>query len=269
MTVDDTAPQFRVGEIAAAAGLTVRALHHYEDIGLVAPAGRTPAGHRLYGPDAVQRLYLVNRLRRLGLSLEQVRRALDDPEWHLANALRHHLASVERELRTLGALRAALTTALADLACADDPNHLTADLMGVLDAMELLDSPLRRRISILVYRDIAAAHAHLVDVFGFTPGEITTTPDGTVVHAEVIAGDGVIWLHRETEDHLLASPATVGRATATMAVVVDDVDDHHRTVLAKGGTIVYPPVDQPYGYREYGARDLEGVLWSFMKELVP
>ena len=52
-----------------------------------------------------------------------------------------------------------------------------------------------------------------------------------------------------------------------MAVMVDDVDEHHRLVKAKGGQIVYGPVDQPYGYREYSVRDCEGALWSFMKEL--
>lgn len=79
------------------------------------------------------------------------------------------------------------------------------------------------------------------------------------------AGDGVIWLHPETDEFRLASPATVGRATSMVAVMVDDVDDHHRSVLAKGGDIVYPPTDQPYGYREYSARDCEGTLWSFMR----
>jgi MerR family transcriptional regulator, thiopeptide resistance regulator len=95
-----------------------------------------------------------------------------------------------------------------------------------------------------------AAHAYLVNVFGFTPGEITTTKSGEVVHAEVHAGDGVIWLHPETDEFGLASPATLGRATATMAVMVDDVDDHHARVTANGGNIAYPPIDQPYGYRE-------------------
>jgi hypothetical protein len=46
----------RVGDLAASAGLTVRALHHYEDIGLLAPARRSAAGYRLYGPAAVERL---------------------------------------------------------------------------------------------------------------------------------------------------------------------------------------------------------------------
>lgn len=126
---------------------------------------------------------------------------------------------------------------------------------------------LKQRISVLIYRDLERAHDHLVDVFGLAPGEITRTPDGTVVHAEVYGGDGVIWLHPETDEYGLASPATLGRATATMAVMVDDVDAHHESVVAEGGDIVYPPVDQPYGYREYSARDCEGTLWSFMTPL--
>ncbi len=264
MTTDGADDLLRVGDVAAAAGLTVRALHHYEQIGILVPAARTAAGHRLYGPDSVQRLYLIGRLRRLGLSLEQVGQALDDPEWSLANALHHHLSAAERQIQMWTTLRTAVCAALADLADANDP---TDDLMKVLTAMELLDSPIRRRISILVYRDLPATHAFLVHVFGFTPGEITTMPDGAIVHAEVFAGDGVIWLHPETAAFGLASPATLGRATATMAVIVDDVDDHHRIVAAKGAEIVYPPTDQPYGYREYSARDNEGMLWSFMKEL--
>jgi MerR family transcriptional regulator, thiopeptide resistance regulator len=257
---------FRVGDIAAAAGLTVRALHHYEQIGLLTPSTRTTAGHRLYGPDAVHRLYLVKRPRQLGLSLEQIGHALDDPEWGLAKALRHHLSTADHQIQELTALRNAVTTVLADLATADDP---TNDLIGVLSAMDLVDSPLRRRISILVYRDLPTVHRYLVEVFGFTPGQVTTTPDGEVVHAEVYAGDGIIWLHPESDEYGLASPAKLGRATATMAVLVDDVDTHHDIVAANGGDIVYPPTDQPYGYREYSARDCEGTLWSFMKELEP
>lgn len=255
---------FRVGDIATASGLSVRALHHYEEIGLLQPAERTAAGHRLYGHAAIQRLYVIGRLRALGLSLEQIRRAIDDPAWSLAGALKEHLVAADRQLNALGVLRTALTTALTDLATADDP---TDDLLGVLTAMESIETLLRQRISILVYRDLAAAHRYLVEVFGFTPGEITAAPDGTVVHAEVFAGDGVIWLHPETDEYALASPATLGRATATMAIIVADVDDHYRTVVAKGGDIAYPPVDQPYGYREYGARDGEGMLWSFMRPI--
>jgi uncharacterized glyoxalase superfamily protein PhnB len=49
--------------------------------------------------------------------------------------------------------------------------------------------------------------------------------------------------------------------------MVDDVDSHFRHAAERGADIVYEPVDQPYGYREYSARDPEGGLWSFMKPI--
>ncbi len=52
-----------------------------------------------------------------------------------------------------------------------------------------------------------------------------------------------------------------------VAVIVDDVDGHFRHASGKGANIVFEPVDQSYGYRQYGARDNEGGLWSFMKPL--
>jgi DNA-binding transcriptional MerR regulator len=61
--------RWRVGELAAAAGVTVRALHHYDGIGLLVPAERTAPGHRLYGEGDVRRLYRIVALRDLGLGL--------------------------------------------------------------------------------------------------------------------------------------------------------------------------------------------------------
>ncbi len=252
-----------VGDLARATGLTVRALHHYEEIGLLAPVERTAAGHRRYGSDAIDRLYRIGLLRRLGMSLEQIGRTLDEPDWTLTASLMRHLGRIDDEIDDRHRLRAGLAAALAAVDGDRDP---TRDLIHILE--DMMDTTLiRQRISILVYRDLDAAHRFLVDVFGFTPGEVTTAPDGTIVHAEVVAGDGVIWLHPETSEYGLASPTSLGSATATMAVMVDDVDEHHRLVVRHGAEVVYPPVDQPYGYREYSARDLEGGLWSFMKRL--
>jgi uncharacterized glyoxalase superfamily protein PhnB len=50
-----------------------------------------------------------------------------------------------------------------------------------------------------------------------------------------------------------------------MAVDVDDVDAHFERRVAAGADIAYEPTDMPYGVREYGARDSEGGLWSFMQ----
>jgi uncharacterized glyoxalase superfamily protein PhnB len=76
-------------------------------------------------------------------------------------------------------------------------------------------------------------------------------------------------MHREAADHRLASPARLGAAAHCMAVDVDDVDAHFIRVRDAGGEIVYAPTDMPYGVREYGVRDSEGGLWSFMQPLDP
>ncbi len=253
-----------IGQLARTSGLTVRALHHYERIGLLTTAQRTTAGHRLYDHDQVSRLYRLLRLRQLGMPLGKIRSALDNPHSSLPAELESHLAALEGQLATLSILRHRVLNALNHLR---KPNPSQPDLMEVLSAMEAVDSSIRRRISIMVYRDPGKAHQFLTEVFGLTPGDITFGPDGRATHAEVSAGDGVIWLHSESPTYQLASPASLGASTATMAVLVDDVDEHHHMVEQHGADIVYQPVDQPYGYREYSVRDCEGSLWSFMKEL--
>ena len=68
-----------VGEVAALAGVTVRALHHYDRIGLLSPSGRTAAGYRQYAPADLDRLHQVLLYRELGFPLEEVATLLDDP----------------------------------------------------------------------------------------------------------------------------------------------------------------------------------------------
>jgi MerR family transcriptional regulator, thiopeptide resistance regulator len=117
--------------------------------------------------------------------------------------------------------------------------------------------------TILVYADIAAAHDFLVNTFGFTSGEIHRDDEGEVVHGEVSLGGEIIWLHRASPEHGLRSVAELGSATGMLNVFVEDVDAHHTRTAAAGARIIYPPTDQPYGQREYGASDTEGRIWSF------
>ena len=81
---------WRVGELAEATGLTVRTLHHYEHIGLLAPAARTEGHQRLYDELDVQRLYRIRALRDLGLSLAEVGEILDREGGALVDILRAH-----------------------------------------------------------------------------------------------------------------------------------------------------------------------------------
>src|SRR5271170_2978795 len=69
----------KVGELAKRTGLTVRTLHHYDEIGLLRPSLHTDSGHRLYTNRDVARLQQVLSLRALGFSLEEARQCLDRP----------------------------------------------------------------------------------------------------------------------------------------------------------------------------------------------
>jgi DNA-binding transcriptional MerR regulator/uncharacterized glyoxalase superfamily protein PhnB len=266
MTTTSADPGRKVGEVARATGLTVRTLHYYDEIGLLVASERSPAGHRLYTAADVERLYRVCLLRRLGLPLGDIAQALDDPAWDLHTAMTRHLGEVDRRLEATNRLRGRLAR-LAGTTSDDEPTPDTEDLLDLLEDMIMLDTAVQRRISSLVYADIESAYDHLVRVFGLGPGELTRDDDGNVVHGELQAGDGVVWLHPESPEFGLSSPATLGAATASMVVIVDDVDAHFRHASEQGATVRYEPVDQPYGYREYGALDSEGGLWSFMKPL--
>lgn len=255
----------RVGELARATGLTVRTLHYYDEIGLLTPSQRSSGGHRRYSGTDIQRLYRICLLRRVGVPLEQIARALDDPAWSLSAAVHRHLAEIDHRLAAAHRLRTGLQ-GMADALGADDPPDAEA-LLTTVEEMTMLQGTIQRRIIGLVYEDLEAMHAYLVDVFGLGPGRVERGPDGTVLHAEVEAGDGVIWLHRVSPDFGLASPRTLGVTTAGVSVLVDDVDAHHVRVAATGAAIVYAPMDQPYGVREYSVRDPEGGFWSFMTPL--
>src|SRR4051812_34513429 len=80
--------RWRIGELAEATGLTVRTLHHYEHIGLLAAAARSEGRQRLYDEDDVRRLYRIRALRDLGLSLADIRRTLKNDRAALGDVLR-------------------------------------------------------------------------------------------------------------------------------------------------------------------------------------
>ncbi|NBH05876.1 MerR family transcriptional regulator [Amycolatopsis sp. SID8362] len=68
-----------VGKVAALAGITVRTLHHYDEIGLLSPSGRTAAGYRSYADEDLDRLQRILFYRELGFPLETIATLVDDP----------------------------------------------------------------------------------------------------------------------------------------------------------------------------------------------
>jgi DNA-binding transcriptional MerR regulator len=104
---------YQVNKVARLAGLSIRALHHYDSIGLLVPSARSDAGYRLYDDDDLLRLQQILIGRELGLSLEAIRRSLDDPAFDRRAALlaqRTQLAArAERAADMIRAIDAALT----------------------------------------------------------------------------------------------------------------------------------------------------------------
>ncbi|HTE17262.1 MAG TPA: MerR family transcriptional regulator [Armatimonadota bacterium] len=106
-------PPWKVGELARRTGLTVRALHHYEEIGLLTPSERTEAGHRLYAEEDIVRLQQIMSLRQLGFPLEEVRECLRRPAFSPRRVIELHLCRLREQValqqRLCGRLEAIAT----------------------------------------------------------------------------------------------------------------------------------------------------------------
>src|SRR5579864_8178189 len=98
----------KVGELARRTGLTIRTLHHYDEIGLLRPTLHTEAGHRLYTAGDVARLQQVLSLRQLGFTLEEVRDCLHRPDFSPLEVISLHLARLREHLELQRQLAARL-----------------------------------------------------------------------------------------------------------------------------------------------------------------
>lgn len=107
-----------VSEVAAIARVTVRTLHHYDEIGLLSPSDRTDAGYRLYGDADLARLLAIVAWRSLGLPLDEIRPLLDDPSADPVEALvglRGRLIAEADDInRRIGAVESAIRARVED-----------------------------------------------------------------------------------------------------------------------------------------------------------
>ena len=142
------------------------------------------------------------------------------------------------------------------------------------------DTSVRSRFAVvpmLAYEDPAAAIAWLERAFAFREqvDERYTNVDGTISHAQLEAGNGMIMLASPTPDY--ESPAHHRESCAAAAawssvpwvidgvqVEVDDIDAHRERAQSAGARMLTPVRDEPYG-RLYNAEDLEGHRWMFIQ----
>lgn len=134
MNTDDRT--WRVGELAQATGLSVRTLHHYDEIGLLAPSGRTASGHRQYDAADVRRLHRVLALRAFGLPLAEVGQVLDSDLSDVRELIRAQLEVVEEQVAAATEVQRKLVGVLTGLEKAEQPSARTLiELIEVMTAM--------------------------------------------------------------------------------------------------------------------------------------
>jgi DNA-binding transcriptional MerR regulator len=134
MTVTDG--PWKIGDLAAATGLTVRALRHFDDIGLLRPTRRSAAGHREYDTREVRRLRHVLALRKLGVPLADIGSCLDGGVRHLEPAVRDRLARLDSELGDNWQVRRELVAVLQAIDAAAIADRRSLD--DILDQVEAL-----------------------------------------------------------------------------------------------------------------------------------
>jgi uncharacterized glyoxalase superfamily protein PhnB len=120
-------------------------------------------------------------------------------------------------------------------------------------------------IAFMNYEDAAAALDWLTEAFGFERREVHEGPNGSIAHAEMRYGDGLIMLGSAGEnDFGLRTPRELGAVNQGVYVIVDDgIDAHYERARTAGAEVVRELHDTDYGSRDYMARDPEGNLWSF------
>ncbi|WP_366139750.1 HEAT repeat domain-containing protein [uncultured Modestobacter sp.] len=188
--------------------VSARMLRHYDSLGLVRPTGRTAGGYREYSADDVRRLFHVESLRSLGLSLDQVRRALADPAFTpsalVANLVRRSEERLRQEQELLGRLRAV---------AASTPTGWH-DVLRIVQLMRGLDSPSAARRQQAVLTRPEAEHV---------PGELLA--GAVLAESDPHVAGALRWaLARSGEDGLAAlaaglrSPVADVRRRAVVAV---------------------------------------------------
>ncbi len=117
------------------------------------------------------------------------------------------------------------------------------------------------------YNDAAAAVEWLCNAFGFDKHLVVPGEDGTVVHTQLVFGNGMVMLGSAGEgefDNLQRPPSALsGAVSQSPYIVVEDADRHYARAVAAGAEIVMDIKNEDYGGRGYSCRDPEGHIWNF------
>lgn len=160
MPVMKTTAGLTVGALARMAGVTVRTLHHYDEIGLVVPPGRTAAGYRTYGRAEVERLQEVLFFRELGFALDEIKQIVSRPGYDRATVLERQRELLEARAEHLLVLVDAVDRAVrAERSGTTMTNEEMLDVFGDFDPAEYNEEAEERWGNSDAYKQSAARTA--------------------------------------------------------------------------------------------------------------
>ncbi|MFE4972020.1 MerR family transcriptional regulator [Kitasatospora sp. NPDC056651] len=231
-----------IGDVARRSGVSARMLRHYETLGLVRPTGRTDSGYRQYAEEDIRRIFHIESLRSLGLSLREVGRALDDPGFAPA-ALVDDLIGRTRERI---AAETELLTRLSRIGAAEPAGwEDVLRIVSLLHALESKSPGARQRAALSASEDVPVPVEALVEA-------VLAEPDPSVAGAlrwalaQAGGGDGPALLAKglhspaaEVRERAVRSLAELpgGAATALLrdALAHPDLAVRRYAALALGG----------------------------------
>jgi MerR family transcriptional regulator, thiopeptide resistance regulator len=128
----------KVGELARRTRLTIRTLHHYDEIGLLRPSLHTESGHRLYTAGDVARLQQVLSLRQLGFALEEIRDCLNRPDFSPVELIERQLARLREQVELQRQLCQRLEALAAGLRTAGEVS--AEEFLQTIEVMTMIES---------------------------------------------------------------------------------------------------------------------------------
>ncbi|MEU2779120.1 MerR family transcriptional regulator [Streptomyces sp. NPDC007162] len=149
-----------IGEVSRRSGVSARMLRHYESLGLVRPSGRTGSGYREYSGDDVRRIFHIESLRSLGMSLREIGRALDDPGF-TPSAL---VAGLIRQARDRIAAETELLTCLRRIDAAEPAGwEDVLQIVALLQALGAKSARVRQRAALSSAEEVPVPVEALVE----------------------------------------------------------------------------------------------------------
>ncbi|MET9426249.1 MerR family transcriptional regulator [Streptomyces sp. NPDC003036] len=220
-----------IGEVARRSGVSARMLRHYESLGLVRPSGRTGSGYREYSGEDIQRIFHIETLRSLGLSLREIGRAFDDPGF-APSALVDHLI---RQTRARIAAETELLTRLRRIDAADPAGwEDVLQVVALLQALKSKSANARQRAALASVDAVPVPTEALVEA---ALAETEPNVAGALRWALARSGDGGSALLAEG----LGSPVAAVRERAVRALAEmpgGEATAHLRDALAHPDAVV-------------------------------